>query len=184
MKSPFWSEVRQGPAARCRRVEDSHRRIEHRDLAGTAQAAGKFHVLHQRDGREAAERAESFAPDENRLIAEKTAAVPGQKTRRLLRARAAADGARRICDKTRPPITPGSRRARRDGGDMGRGQNGIGVMKNEDVAGRAFRRPGSFARRGLAAARADKFRRPPAPLRPSPERAKRRPRSLRAAYSA
>lgn len=56
------------------------RRIEHHDWPETPETPGKFHVFHEWDGSETAERAEGSLPNENRLVAEETPAVPGEKT--------------------------------------------------------------------------------------------------------
>ena len=75
MKRPFWIVVRHAPFRACRRADVLHRRIEHRDLAGRAQAPRKLHVFHERDLRKALHAQEDFAPHEDRLIAVKRAAV-------------------------------------------------------------------------------------------------------------
>lgn len=112
-------------------------RIEERDLAETAQPPGELDVFHQRNGREAAQRPEGFSPNEKRLIAEKTPAVPAQKppdhfepakTRvalvELAIKRAADDF--RIAQRLL------------EGHEMRGAQNRVGVMKDQNLAGRSF----------------------------------------------
>ncbi len=114
------------------------RRIKNRDRTGTTEPARKFHVFHERNGREAAEGLKGFSPNENGLIAKKTPPVPGQKTPDRLepdesRMAGVEFAVKGPADDLRVLQRPGN------GLEMSRGQNRIRMMKDKDVTAGVLR---------------------------------------------
>src|SRR2546423_2463280 len=122
-------------------IRRRNRRIEHHYLASAPQSPRKFHVFHQWNRGESAERGEDFAPNENRLIAKKRAAVAAEKPAHIFQKHQSRMTAVEGAEKRTADYFRTAERAS-DGNKMRVAQNRIGMMKDEDVAARHLGREG------------------------------------------